>query len=39
VGHPSVAVYGGGLDDWSRDPDLPMKTLEIPESLMTKETG
>jgi thiosulfate/3-mercaptopyruvate sulfurtransferase len=26
IGHPSVAVYDGGLDEWSRDLELPMKT-------------
>lgn len=26
VGHPNVAVYDGSLDEWSRDPSLPMET-------------
>lgn len=26
--HPSVAVYDGGLDEWSRDLELPMETDE-----------
>jgi thiosulfate/3-mercaptopyruvate sulfurtransferase len=26
LGHPSVAVYDGSLDEWSRDPELPMET-------------
>ena len=26
IGHPSVAVYDGGLDEWSRQWELPMKT-------------
>jgi thiosulfate/3-mercaptopyruvate sulfurtransferase len=25
LGHPSVAVYDGGLDEWSRDEGLPME--------------
>lgn len=28
LGHPSVAVYDGGLDEWSREQDLPMETGE-----------
>ena len=28
LGHPSVAVYDGGLDEWSRDPELPMDADE-----------
>jgi|SoiMethySBSTD1v2_1073268.scaffolds.fasta_scaffold00882_9 thiosulfate/3-mercaptopyruvate sulfurtransferase len=28
LGHPSVAVYDGGLDEWSREPELPMETGE-----------
>lgn len=26
AGHPNVAVYDGSLDEWSRDPSLPMQT-------------
>ena len=26
LGHENVAVYDGSLDEWSRDPDLPMET-------------
>ncbi|MEN8159440.1 MAG: sulfurtransferase [Myxococcota bacterium] len=26
VGHPNVAVYDGSLNEWSRDPALPMDT-------------
>lgn len=26
AGHPNVAVYDGSLDEWSRDPELPMQT-------------
>ena len=26
LGHPNVAVYDGSLDEWSRDPSLPMET-------------
>ncbi len=32
VGHPSVAVYDGGLDEWSRDPELPMEADEAGSS-------
>lgn len=28
LGHPSVAVYDGGLDEWSREQELPMETGE-----------
>ncbi len=28
LGHPGVAVYDGGLDEWSRDLDLPMENGE-----------
>ena len=28
LGHTRVAVYDGSLDEWSRDPDLPMETGE-----------
>ena len=28
LGHPSVAVYDGGLDEWSRDLELPMEAEE-----------
>jgi thiosulfate/3-mercaptopyruvate sulfurtransferase len=26
AGHPNIAVYDGSLNEWSADPDLPMKT-------------
>jgi len=26
LGHPDVAVYDGSLEEWSRDPSLPMET-------------
>ena len=26
AGHPNVAVYDGSLNEWSADPELPMKT-------------
>ena len=26
LGQPNVAVYDGSLDEWSRDPSLPMET-------------
>jgi thiosulfate/3-mercaptopyruvate sulfurtransferase len=26
VGHPQVSVYDGGLDEWSREPGLPMES-------------
>lgn len=33
LGHPNVAVYDGSLDEWSRDPDMPMEIgREQPES-------
>jgi thiosulfate/3-mercaptopyruvate sulfurtransferase len=28
LGHPNVAVYDGSLDEWSRDPSLPMEIGE-----------
>lgn len=28
LGHPDVRVYDGSLDEWSRDPDLPMETRD-----------
>ena len=28
VGHPSVAVYDGGVDEWSREEGLPMELGE-----------
>jgi thiosulfate/3-mercaptopyruvate sulfurtransferase len=28
LGHPSVSVYDGGLDEWSRDAGLPMEAEE-----------
>jgi thiosulfate/3-mercaptopyruvate sulfurtransferase len=28
LGHSAVAVYDGGLDEWSRDQELPMETGE-----------
>ncbi|HEY1307339.1 MAG TPA: rhodanese-like domain-containing protein [Vicinamibacterales bacterium] len=28
LGHPNVAVYDGGLDEWSREKELPMEIGE-----------
>jgi len=28
LGHPSVAVYDGSLNEWSRDEGLPMESGE-----------
>jgi thiosulfate/3-mercaptopyruvate sulfurtransferase len=30
VGHPNVAVYDGSIDEWARDPSLPMTTGDEP---------
>jgi thiosulfate/3-mercaptopyruvate sulfurtransferase len=32
LGHPDVAVYDGSLDEWTRDPSLPMETGEPGDS-------